>query len=108
MFARMSSRREIGFLEGNDPILFNLAPQPILHDGLGDDINRPLENLPQPAGKRVNASKICKAAAARIVAQLHNDVDVGILALLAARGRPEEGEARNAGGAELAFVRSQL
>jgi len=89
MFARMSSRRKIGFLESNDPILFNLAPQSILHDRLGDDIHRPLENLRQPARERVNAPKICEAAAACFIAQLHYDIDVGILALLASGRRPK-------------------
>jgi len=83
MLARMSSRRKTGSLEGNDPILFNLASQSILHNWLGDNIHRPLKNLLQLATERVDAPKICESAAPSFVAQAHDYVNVGILALLA-------------------------
>src|ERR1700683_3483193 len=108
MLARISSRRNTGFLEGTDPILFNLASQAVLYDWLGDNIHRPLQNLCQSASERINAPEICKTAAPRLLAQLHHHVDVGVLALFAAGRRPEERKARHPGGAKLAFMCSQL
>src|SRR5579859_1802556 len=108
MLSRMSWKRWTGSLEGNDPVLFNFASQPIFLNGLSNNVDRPLEYFRQSLAQSVEAPEIRESLLPGFVDQPDNDVDVRILALLAARSRAEQRQPGDAGGPQLGLVGPQL
>src|ERR1700728_1601944 len=105
MFSRMSSKRRIGFLEGNDSIPFNAASQAVFPYGLRNDIHGGLQNFRQSPTERIEPAEIREPFTASLAGQLHHNIDVGIVALLAPCSRPKQSQARHAGSAKLALMR---
>jgi|GEM_PF-5574125 len=87
MLSRISSKRRIGFLEGNDPILFNVPSQAILANGFSDNIDRPLQYFGQPPTERIQTAEIRETFATGFAGHAYDDIDVGIDPLFASRRR---------------------
>lgn len=79
----MSLSRWIGLSEGKDAILLDRALQPFFLDWLGDEVDVTCEYGLEPATQPVEPSEIRKPAAARVIRQPNDNVDVGIRTFLA-------------------------
>src|SRR5215211_5014570 len=104
MLSRMSSRRSIGFSEGNGAIPVNPAPQPILPYWFGENIDRPSQNGFEPAREFLDSSEKAETAILRVVREPHNDIDIGIVLRISTRKRSDQGQAQDAHCLEPRFM----
>jgi hypothetical protein len=92
--------------EGNGPILLDRAPQTILPDGFGNDVDRSPQDGFKAVTELIDASEIRKPGC--IVRQPHNHIHVGIVAIIAAGRGADQGQAGDARSSQLRLVRAQL
>ena len=107
MFSRISSKRWVGCLEGNDSILFNFPTQALLAYWLSYDVDRSFQNFRQTPAQRIKSPEISKSFAAHLVGKTHHDINVGSVVLLPSRRRAKQRQAGHTGSAKLLLVGPQ-
>src|SRR5215216_1844219 len=100
----MSSRRSIGFSEGNGPIPLNPTSETILAYWFGENIDRPSQDGFESASELLDASKETETVILRIISEPHNHIDVGIVLRISARKRADQRQAQDARRLELRFM----
>src|ERR1051325_11266045 len=95
IFSRISLSRWSDLSEGKDAVLFELMPQPFLLNRLCDEIDAACEDRLQPLTQAIDPAEIGKTPVACFLCQVNNYIDIGIRAVIAARGRADQGQAGN-------------
>lgn len=79
--------------EGNGSLRRDIPAQPILANGLGNNIDRSPQNAFEPAFQFVQPPEVAKTASGRIVRQADKYVDIGIAATVSSRRRSDQRQA---------------
>lgn len=75
------------FSEGYDSFLLDAAPQAILANRLGDNVDGSLQYFGQPPTERIQTTEIRETFTTGFTGHAYDDVNVGIGLLFASRGR---------------------
>src|SRR6266404_1551140 len=102
----MSSRRRVGFSEGNGTVSIDLFLKPMLTYRLFDYVHLIAQKLRQPALEIVQPAEVVETVLRETLAQAHRNIDV-VNGIFPTRHRAEQGYAHNPCGTDLVFVRLQ-
>ena len=96
------------FSEGYNSFLLDAAPQAILANRLGNNVDRSLQYFGQPPAKRIQPAEIRETFTPGFVGHAYDDIDVRIGLLFASRSRAKQRKPAHSGSAKLWLVRPQL